>query len=137
MKRLFLSIICLLTVGCNNSGSAVINKYDYDDVTSKILWSDIFIQEEEYYMVYFYRVTCAHCNELKEDILNYYFINKKRMYFVEVDDTAKYGSVGDLTLITCVEDFYIFGTPFLIEMENHKIKNYYAGVTSIRGFIAS
>ena len=137
MKRLFLSIICLLTASCNINGSAVIKKYDYDDVTSKILWSDIFTQEEDCYLVYFYRTTCAHCNELKEEILNYYFASEKTMYFVEVDDKARYGSVTDLTLITCIDDFYIFGTPFLIEMENNKIKNYYAGVTNIRGFIMS
>ncbi len=134
MKRLLL-LLTICVTGCNYNYESNYVEYDYSDVDKKIAWDDIFIQVEDYYLIYFYRTTCAHCNELKQEIIKFYFDYSGALYFVEANECAVYGKPSDLTHVASIENFYIFGTPFLIEVEKLEIKNYYAGAAKIREFI--
>lgn len=134
MKGRLFPLLLLLT-SCNPANVFQTKEYDYDDVEAKIAWSEVFLQSEEEYSVYFYSLTCGHCKELKGDILNYCFGHYEKLYFSETDENTVFGSGSDLIGIDRIEDFFILGTPFLINVVNHMVSNYYAGNTKIREYI--
>ena len=135
MKPLLLFATILLS-GCVPSTKSDPVTYDYSDVEShQINWSDIFSQPEDSYSVYFYSVTCGHCAEIKQNILSYYFLNKEVIYFSKTSEETVFGSKTDLIGVSNLEDFHIFGTPFLINISNHAVSNYYAGVSEITKYI--
>ncbi len=137
MKKLFLVFLSLLFIGCTNSkSSASIPELDYSIVKTHINWIDIFNQQEVDYFVYFYSTTCAHCRNIKQEMLNYYLSEKSYLYFLcmdKIDD--RYKQPYDITGICDSNKLYIFGTPFLIEVKNYKVYQYYAGEKSILEFI--
>ena len=98
-------------------------------------WINVFEQEEADYLVYFYSERCGHCNSIKNDIINYYLTTSNRMYFVCTDYDAIYGPQKDLRGVNNIDDFYIFGTPFLVRIQNYTVSEYYAGTTAILNFI--
>ena len=136
MKTYYFLLVLLLS-SCTSYKATKIKEYDYSDIETMIQWNEIFIQNEESYSVFFYSQTCGHCKELKQDILSYYFGNYERLYFVETDDNTVFGPQNDLVGVDSIEEFYIFGTPFLINVDNWKVSNYYAGNAKIRDYIAS
>lgn len=137
MKKLFLVFLSLLIIGCTNrKSSASIPELDYSIVKTHINWIDIFNQQEVDYFVYFYSTTCAHCRNIKQEMLNYYLSEKSYLYFLcmdKIDDRYKQPYV--ITGICDSNKLYIFGTPFLIEVKNFKVYQYYAGEKSILEFI--
>ena len=137
MKKLFLVFLSLLFIGCsNNKSGASITELDYSIVKTHINWIDIFNQQEVDYFVYFYSTTCAHCRNIKQEMLNYYLSKKSYLYFLcmdKIDD--RYKQPYDITGICDSNKLYIFGTPFLIEVKNYKVYQYYAGEKSILEFI--
>lgn len=134
MKTILLTLTLLLS-GCTSSVQQVEKEYDYSDVTAFVLWNDIFKQEEKEYSVYFFSQTCGHCKELKQEIICYYFENVEILYFLETNEDTVFGPPSDLTGINSIEDFNIYGTPFLINIENGTVINYYAGSSKIREYI--
>ena len=135
MKPLLLPISMLL-VGCTPTIEKSHFNYDYVDVKeATISWSNIFLQKEDQYSVYFYSPTCGHCAEIKQDILAYYFESIETLYFVQTDEDTKFGSKTDLIGVNDIDSFHIFGTPFLINIKDHSVLKYYAGVNSILSYI--
>lgn len=111
--------------------------HNYHEIKDRIIeWNQLFIQSEEYYLIYFYSEKCGHCNEIKQDILDYYFESVTKMYFVCADYEVVTGPKADLKGIDKLDEFYIFGTPFLLEVKDHKVLDYYAGPSEILGFIS-
>ena len=137
MRKLFLVFLSLLFIGCTNRKSGTsIPELDYSIVKTHINWIDIFNQQEVDYFVYFYSTTCAHCRNIKQEMLNYYLSEKSYLYFLcmdKIDD--RYKQPYDITGICDSNKLYIFGTPFLIEVKNYKVYQYYAGEKSILEFI--
>lgn len=135
MKRCFLLLSTLLLASCNQTSIILITN-DYDDV-EHIKWEETFSIEEKEYLVYFYSTSCGHCRELKDEIINYYFLNFEEMRFACVDEYALYGPTSDISGVNNINDFYIFGTPFMIRVYDSTLVNYYAGVGKIREYIDS
>ena len=76
MKKLLPLSILLITSCSNEAPQPVLEEnrvvLDYSITEQdQIHWVDVFSQEEERYMIYFYSETCGYCRILKEDILNY------------------------------------------------------------------
>ena len=121
-------------------GTKVINEpvfHNYHEIKDRLIpWNEIFNQEEDYYFVYFYSETCGHCNDIKQDVLNYYFESINPMYFVCTNYEAVIGPKKELYGIDNIDEFYIFGTPFMIEIKDHTILDYYAGTIEILEFIS-
>ena len=127
-------LICCSTPYKSENGEPI--KYDYDDIPSKIEWNDIFSQEEKEYKVYFFSRTCAHCSNIKDIFLKYYFSYVENVYISETDENTVFGPLSDLTGIDKIEDFYIFGTPFLVNIKNWTVTYYYSGEKAIREYIS-
>ena len=136
MKKLnSLVIPLLLLTGCSGNQKKPIQHNYHETRDSLISWQDVFNQPEHDYLVYFYSERCGHCNEIKNQVISYYLSTSNKMYFVCTDLDAVFGQQGDLIGVNNIDDFYIFGTPFLIEIHEHTIMNYYAGTKAILHFM--
>ena len=140
-KKIFIALL-LFCVGCgvqkSENDNEAITKLDYDLVSKdEIGWYDIFNRPDDRYLVYFYSNYCGYCRINKEDILSYYIKKVEKIYFVDaIKENAIYGnSENDLIGMKRVEDFYIPGTPTLIEITNYTITNLYVGVDNIRLYL--
>ena len=144
MKKILLLSVLIIT-GCMNNTKPVENEeqevyLDYS-ITEKdqIKWADVFLQSEERYMVYFYSETCGYCRILKEDILNYYLLNKEKIYFMDaIKENATFKSpASGMIGISCIDNFYIAGTPILVEFTKWTVTNLYAGIDDVKMYIDS
>ena len=138
MKKLTSLILPLLLLcGCT-AKETKIEQHNYNEIFDRLIpWDYIFEQEENDYLVYFYSERCGYCNEIKQDILQFYLKEIIPMYFVCTDYDVVIGPRSDLTGIDNIDDFFIFGTPFLTRLIENRVANYYAGVSEIRNYIAS
>ena len=112
---------------------------DYKIVDTSISWIDVFEQEEERYLVYFYSEYCGYCKSVKEEFISYYLLNKEKIYFLDAFKEKAIYKNDPSKLIggDNIEDFYIPGTPFLVELINWSITNYYFGAESIKMYVKS
>ncbi len=136
MKKLLnLVLPFLILTGCNNSNTAKPNHNYHETKECLISWCDVFTQEEDDYLVYFYSERCGYCNDIKQSIISFYLEEKAEMYFVCTDIEAVFGQSTNLTGVDSIDEFYIFGTPFLIRLLDHRIESYYVGSKQILNFI--
>lgn len=143
MKKLLPLSILLITSCSNEAPQPVLEEnrvvLDYSITEQdQIHWVDVFSQEEERYMIYFYSETCGYCRILKEDILNYYLLNKEKIYFIDaIKENATFKSpANEMIGIKCIDEFYIAGTPMLVEFTNWTVTNLYSGVDNIKMYIS-
>lgn len=136
MKRFLLLITFCLLCSCHSSSSTKI-VFDYTDVSTHIDWKDVFVQDECEYMVYFYSLSCGHCKELKQYILDYYFAHDDLMFFVETSksEDAKFGKDPNLIGACDISTFYILGTPSLFKILDGKVYDFYSGVSQIKSYL--
>lgn len=137
MKKIVSLLVPLLTVcGCSTSSSTSETIHNYHETKNSLIpWSDVFLQEENDYLVYFYSERCGHCNEIKQDVISFYLKDLINMYFVCTDIEAVFGQSKDLIGVNNINDFYIFGTPFLSRISSYCVSEYYVGSTQIRNYI--
>ena len=136
MKKLISLVVPLmLLVGCSNTQKKI-ESHNYHEIKNDLIdWGDIFEQQEKDYLVYFYSERCGHCNSIKNDIISYYQTTTNKLYFVCTDYDVIYGPQKDLKGIDNIDDFYIFGTPFLVRIQNYIVSEYYAGTTAILNYL--
>ena len=143
MKHVITPLVALILIGCSepieNTKTVVINEeYDYS-ITKKrqITWTEVLSKSQSRYVVYFYNEYCGYCSQVKQDILSYYLNSLDEMYFVDtVKEKAVYKPNDGMLIGTkSILDFYIIGTPFLVEITDYTVTNWYAGVDSIRLYI--
>lgn len=132
LKLIIFSI--LLLTSCNNE-TPIYHNY-HETKNSLISWHDIFTQEENNYLVYFYSERCGHCNEIKQDVISFYLEDIYPMYFVCTDIEVVLGPKNSLVGIDNINDFYIFGTPFLLNLVDHKVDSYYGGASEVKEYIS-
>ena len=122
---------------CSCSSIKQDNSHNYHEIKLSLIgWDEVFLQNENDYFVYFYSETCVYCKEIKNDVISFYLNKIYTMYFVCTNYKAVYGSPADIYGITDITDFYIFGTPFMVEIRDGAIVNYYAGANDILGLIS-
>jgi len=123
-----------MMISCSETNQPIITK-DYPE-DHLICWDNIFKQTEKEYLVYFYSDYCGHCQNIKDEVLQFYCISKYKMYFVNATNDAKFGSdVSSFVGINDPYEFFIPGTPFLTIIKDHALCEYYAGVNAIRIFM--
>ena len=124
-KARFIPFVLLaLLVSCSPSTSeqssqSVSSSFDIP-VEQQIAWTDCLSQEEDDYLVFFYSETCNHCHEIMGDVLAFSNENIIKVYFSDVmkgDPKITISRDIDATLgVTDVNNFFIAGTPTLIEV---------------------
>lgn len=134
-KFIILLAFSLLISSCGSNNEPIFHNY-HEIKDRLIVWNQIFELEEDYYLIYFYSERCGYCNDIKQEVLNYYFNLSSSMYFVCTDYDIVTGPAKDLVGLNNIEEFYIFGTPFLIEVKEQSVTNYYAGKEEILAFIS-
>ena len=134
MKKL-LFLLGVVLVSCSQQSPTKTTNYHYSDVEDHIDWYDSFVQDSDEYLVYYYSETCAHCTLIKQEIIVYYFSEVEEMYFVNTNLNSKFGPTKDLKGICDINEFYIFGTPFLVKFKNHIVSDYYPGVSKILDYL--
>ena len=143
MKNKITPLVLLILIGCsepveNAETDVTKTEYEYSITENKqITWNEVLSKSKSRYVVYFYSEYCGYCKQVKQEVLSYYLKNVDEMYFIDtVKEKAVYKSNDGVLIGTKnITDFYIFGTPFLARLLNHKISNYYVGVKEIRDFI--
>lgn len=104
----------------------------YDEVGSfAITWEHIFDVDSEEYFVYFYSLTCSHCSELKNFIIeealsrgNIYFskASSKDIILTDTKSSIGAGKSGDISIL---------GYPTMIKIYHHICTENVSGKTKI------
>ena len=106
---------------------------DYSEVSDYELTRELMFEvDEEKYYVYFYSLTCSHCEELKNYIVEK-GLERGDIYFVK--GTSKDKLTNDPKKLIGAEnsdDFYILGYPTLALISNKKCTKNLAGVDQIK-----
>ena len=143
MKRykIIFFLIPLLLCGC---GTAEIQEkvykeeiipveHNYSEVSDyELTWETIFDVSEENYYVYFYSLTCSHCEELKNFIVEA-ALERGDVYFVK--GTSKDQITNDSKKTIGAEnpgEIWILGYPSLLKITNQKCTKNLVGNTQIK-----
>ena len=127
-------LITTLLVSCNRTSTVI--KHNYHETKECLIsWDDVFLQKEDDYITYFYSERCGYCNEIKQDVISYYLANIETMYFVCTDIKCVIRPNNDIRGINNINDFYIFGTPFLVRLLEHQVYEYYVGASEIKEYV--
>ena len=107
--------------------------HNYDEVSDyELTWEAIFDVENEQYYVYFYSLTCNHCSELKNYIIEK-GLERGDIYFVK--GTSKDRLTNDSNQLIGAEnpdDFCILGYPTLALIYHQKCTKNLSGVAQIK-----
>ena len=99
---------------------------------------DLFLNNEQC-LVYFYSEHCGHCISIKAEIDNFQSYSKLPFYYLDVDENEiTFKPDQDKVIgVNNLEDFYIVGTPSLLEFKESTVSNYYLGESEILEYIRS
>lgn len=141
MKRCFL-IFCglmLLNSCVSDNLSNTFSLRSYNDYEEYFIETEqIFNQEENDYLIYFFSMYCNACYDLKQKIFDY-IDNKHPLYFVDCSKQDIYRFVKDGTNIpdeviknsnfhaTSVQAITISSIPCLLKVKEHKVENTWIG----------
>ena len=105
-----------------NEFSSVKIEHQYSEIENKkITWNSMFFAAKPQYFVYFHSLTCAHCQAIKNDIIEY-GLEHENFYFCEADETHKIrDSIADSIGATTIDKFCILGYPSLAYFENKTV----------------
>ena len=111
----------------------VIN-HSYDEVGEyRIFWNDIFKQPFDLYYVYLYSPTCAHCNSIKNEMIEYVLGDNQHLFFIS--SSAEHNisdNVNPNQHIDSLENLYIKGYPTLLKLTEKVVTKNIAGVKEIK-----
>ena len=144
MKSLFKSltaIMLFLLPSCSlakkpesqNNATILIEDHDYNEVSDyELLWDTMFDVDSAFYYVYFYSLTCNHCDEIKNYMIekalergNIYFIKSTSRDQLTTDQNKSKNAENP-------EDIWILGYPSLITISNKKCTKNLAGISQIK-----
>lgn len=144
MKLLFktLSTIMLFTLpSCSltkktesqNNDTTIAEERSYSEVSDyELLWDTMFDVESPFYYVYFYSLTCNHCAEIKNYMIEK-ALERGNIYFIK--STSRDQLTTDQEKSKNAEnpgDIWILGYPSLIAISNKKCTKNLAGVSQIK-----
>ncbi|HBF68705.1 MAG TPA: hypothetical protein DDW20_05260 [Firmicutes bacterium] len=138
----FLILSCFAITGCSKdelihpiSGTSNTNeiKHSYSEISNyKVSWNDVFFIAKPQYFVYFYSLSCSHCNELKNSVIEY-ALNRENIYFCENSkDVIISENIANTIGISDVSKLSILGFPSLIKIEDNKLLCNIAGIDKIK-----
>ncbi|MCF0116593.1 MAG: hypothetical protein HUJ61_00925 [Bacilli bacterium] len=107
-------------------------EHQYSEIEDKkISWNSMFFLAKPQYFIYFYSITCAHCQSIKNDMIEY-GLEHDDFFFCEADETHKIRENIEVSIgATSLDKFCILGYPSLAKFENKIVTINVAGVSSI------
>ena len=144
-KLHYLILITFTLFGCQSEEkddtvisdeSEVQIEHNYEEVSDyELFWESIFDVGETNYYVYFYSLTCSHCEELKNYIVEK-GLERGDIYFVK--GTSKDQITNDPKKAIGAEipvDIWILGYPTMLKISNQKCTKNLAGINQIKAEI--
>lgn len=134
----FLSLFALLTSCSQSATSSSIHKYEYNDVSDKMIsYLDVFNYGKEKYFIYYFQVNCYHCHGIKSKVVSYAINSKNPFYFVEVEKDYGFLSHTKKETIGTSNPYEAFAlmTPQLSIVSNGVIIETYIGEEEILNII--
>ena len=141
-KYLLLCSILLSSYVINNTKSTTINSestnyetiHDYSEISDKKLnWNEMFSVNYKQYFVYFYSLGCHHCNELKNDIIEFALNGQEHIYFIQESiDFVISDNIDNTIGISSIENMAILGFPSLVYINNSRVMENIGGISKIR-----
>ena len=94
--------------------------HNYQEIAHlKFDWNDIYSQSKNEYFVYFYSLTCSHCQNLKNLVIEFALKNDN-VFFIEANEKVVIENNVDHTIgISSVSELAILGYPSLIKIEQN------------------
>ena len=116
-----------------NSDTTVAEDRSYSEVSDyELLWDTMFDVESSFYYVYFYSLTCNHCAEIKNYMIEK-AIEQGNIYFIKA--TSHDQLTTDQNKSKNAEnpgDIWILGYPSLLLIANKKCTKNLAGISQIK-----
>ena len=111
-----------------------VSSHSYDEISDrKIYWNEVFKQQELNYFVYFYSLSCSHCEALKDDIIGYSLLSEEKMYFVESSPEVVIDeNLSKNVEVDSLDQLGIKGYPTLLRIEEKKVVYNVAGIPLIK-----
>ena len=119
----FISLVLLASCTPNEEDNSSLQSNSNNEIPTllQINWVDTFKQEEDDYLVFFHSDTCSHCQEIMGDVIAFANSNIKKTYFANIESPEGKMPIAKgsepLLGIDNISDFYIPGTPTLIEIK--------------------
>ncbi len=126
---------------CSCFGTPSNNKqiFTYDDFKDKnIKWENLLDQEGNDYLVYIYSEFCGHCEQIKQDVLNYLNSHIDSIYLINYQKDIQICSNIESTIESKdTSQICILGTPTLLKIINKKLEMNIGGKNNILEYLNS
>lgn len=146
--KILLIATAILASGCQNESKKSTSKnfeiisesisHSYDEITDfRISWTRVFEIDLDDYYVYFFSLTCGHCAQLKDFIIEE-ALREENIYFVEASEEMVFLKDVEQTIgLNSLEGFGILGFPSIVKIGNHIVCKNIAGVSSIKNELSN
>ena len=127
--RILPVFLTAMFASCSPAASEQMSKNAFSEYevvqNNQIIWSDIFKQKEDHYLVFFYSETCSHCHQIMGDVLSFseaeivktYYLNTKLQNIKIPLSNDVESTIG----LESVDNLFIAGTPTIIDIKNHLV----------------
>ena len=123
--------MAVMFASCSPAVSEQMSKNAFSEyeivIDNQIIWSEIFKQKEDRYLVFFYSETCQHCHQIMGDVLAFSESEIIDMYYLNTrnqDIKIPINPATELTIgISVIDELFIAGTPTIIEIKNSVVIN--------------
>ena len=129
--RILPVFLTAMFASCSPAASEQMSKNAFSEYeivqNNQIIWSEIFKQNEDRYLVFFYSETCGHCHQIMGDVIAFSQEEITKMYYLNTKDQGIKIPINPLTESTIgmdtVDELFIAGTPTIMEIKNHVVNN--------------
>ena len=129
--RILPVLLTAMFASCSTAVSEQMSKNAFSEYgivqNNQIIWSEIFKQEEDRYLVFFYSETCNHCHQIMGDVIAFSQAEVVKTYYLNTKEQDIKISINPATELTIgmdtPDELFIAGTPTIMEIKNHCVKN--------------
>jgi len=136
MKKIIILISTIMLFSCSGSNqdkSIIIKPHEYNEIEHlKINWIDSLNQNTNNYLIYFYQNHCAHCYDIKNEVITYALEGKIKIYFCNDINIVFYeGDLNETIGKSNIDEVFINGTPSIIEVKQKVVKDNVCGSNKV------
>ena len=137
---LFLAALFTSCTPANSEQTSISSSSEHTiPVNRQIIWTDCLNREETNYLVFFYSETCSHCHEIMGDVLEFSTENIIKIYFSDINKGGTKipiaTNIDDTLGISDINEFFIAGTPTIVEVNEATVFANVAGKDACLTFL--